>query len=125
MQKLWERYFVYFKGVLVTLIIVALIIAILIGLKLINSSSETYDRILWRQSVETTLENKIEAWNSEIYKKVSESQGDLTNYQYNTNQRLRSLENRMDRLEKTLQANTNVQINNSNTNYQGGDNSVR
>ena len=71
--------------------------------------------MLWRQSIESQLKQQNDHYYNEIYDRYSQTHRDLNNYQYNTNQRLSSLENRVDSLEKTTKG---IQITNTNTNTQ-------
>ena len=74
------------------------------------SSHNAVDNALWRDSVEKRIEEKSEKYYDEVYSRFSTMHRDLNNYQYNTTQSLRSLDNRIENLEK----NNSVNITNTN-----------
>ena len=63
--------------------------------------------------MESQLQEQNEQYFNEIYDRYSQTHGDLNNYQHITNQRLNSLENRVNNLEEFS---SSIQINNTNIN---------
>lgn len=67
-----------------------------------DNSSKAIDTNLWLQSTERQLKNQNEEYYNELYDRYSRIHRDLNDYQYQTNRRLTSLENRIDRIEESV-----------------------
>lgn len=87
-----------------------------------SNSYDSFERSLWLQSTEQQLKNQNEDYYNSLYDRYSRLHRDLNDYQYQANQRLTSLENRIKALEENVRNqgivlnNTNTQINNEGLN---------
>lgn len=68
-----------------------------------EKSQDSLETGLWLQSTEQQLKNQNESYYNDLYDRYSRIHRDLNDYQHQTNQRLQSLENRVDRLEKSIE----------------------
>lgn len=94
------------------IIITALSLSILVyTFDSIYSTKEKTNNILWKQSVEQQLKERTEHYQNEIYDRYSTLERRMNNYQYNTNERLDHLEDRL-RDNGVIINNLNNQTNN-------------
>lgn len=115
MEKIWTKLSRIFKWPLLIIITISAFAAVTYMVNVYTLSQNSFNSMLWRQSIESQLKQQNDHYYNEIYDRYSQTHRDLNNYQYNTNQRLSSLENRVDSLEKTTKG---IQITNTNTNTQ-------
>lgn len=67
-----------------------------------EKSQNTLETSLWLQSTEQQLKNQNEDYYNDLYDRYSRIHRDLNDYQYQTNKRLESLENRVSALETSM-----------------------
>lgn len=67
-----------------------------------EDAGESTDTSLWLQSVEQQLEEQNNNYYNELYDRYSRIHRDLNDYQYITNKRLESLENRVNQIEQNI-----------------------
>lgn len=103
----------YLKWPLLLLVSTACLSIIFYAVQSSISSHNAVNNALWRNSVEKRLEETSEQYYDEVYDRFSAMHRDLNTYQYNANERMRSLDNRIENLEK------NTPINITNTNNAG------
>lgn len=115
MNKAWTKLSKLFKWPLLIIITTLSFAAVTYIVNIYTITQNSFDSMLWRQSIKSQLQEQNEHYYNEIYDRYSQMHRDLNNYQSNTNQRLNSLENRVGSLEEN---NRGIQINNTNTNTQ-------